>query len=240
VSSCVVWPAAVDPGGPATSTGECVRSDDEKGPTMLAPDMKILLNLPRGTRRHLLHPAVIRDAGSSGYTAELEESDLHLAPGQDLFVYYFLRHKFVKQPARLDAVMQTSPTLVVAFQTTDEPMSAEGRETFRVSTVLADLTATVGAETECRLLDVSTTGFAVEATQRYEVGQVVSVTLRYEERQFSGQARVQSIRDLDLGKIRYGLHAVEDKAHGAELRKGQQHIAAAIERQQLRRLSRSG
>ncbi|MHC4776219.1 MAG: PilZ domain-containing protein [Planctomycetota bacterium] len=119
-------------------------------------------------------------------------------------------------------------------------MSAEGRERFRVSTVMADLTATVGAEAECKLLDVSTTGFAVEATQRYEIGQVVSVTLRYQDRQFSGKARIQSIRELELGRIRYGLHAVDDKASGGELRKGQQHITAAIEREQLRRRARLG
>jgi len=207
---------------------------------MLASDTKVFLNLPRGSRRHVLHPARIKEAGTRGYTAELDESDVLLGPGQDLFVYYYLKHKFVKQPARVDAVMQTEPTLVVGFQTTGEPMPGEGRESFRVSTVMADLTATVGAETECRLLDVSSTGFAVEATQRYEVGQVVSVTLRYQERQFSGRAQVQSIRELDLGKIRYGLHAVEDRTSGGDLRKGQQYISAAVEREQLRRLSRSG
>ncbi|MHC4082801.1 MAG: PilZ domain-containing protein [Planctomycetota bacterium] len=207
---------------------------------MLASDTKIFLNLPRGTRRHMLHPGRIRDAGKGGYTAELDESDVLLGPGQDLFVYYYLRHRFVKQSARVDAVMQTDPTLVVGFQTTGEPMPAEGRESFRVSTVMADLTVTVGAETECRLLDVSHTGFAVEATQRYDIGQVVSVTLRYQGRQFSGKAQVQSIRELDLGKVRYGLHAVEDRASGGDLRKGQQHISAAVEREQLRRLSRSG
>ncbi|MHC4129010.1 MAG: PilZ domain-containing protein [Planctomycetota bacterium] len=146
----------------------------------------------------------------------------------------------MKQPARLDAVGQDDPTPVVGFQTTGEPVSAEGRERFRVSTVMADLTATVGAEAECKLLDVSTTGFAVEATQRYEIGQVVSVTLRYQDRQFSGKARIQSIRELELGRIRYGLHAVDDKASGGELRKGQQHITAAIEREQLRRRARLG
>jgi len=207
---------------------------------MLASDTKIFLNLPAGSRKHILHPARIKEASKRGYTAELDESDVLLGPGQDLFVYYYLKHKFVKQPARVDAVMQTEPTLVVGFETTGEPMLGEGRESFRVSTVMADLTATVGAETECRLLDVSTTGFAVEATQRYEVGQVASVTLRYQERQFSGRAQVQSIRELDLGKIRYGLHAVEDRTSGGDLRKGQQHISAVVEREQLRRLSRSG
>jgi hypothetical protein len=146
----------------------------------------------------------------------------------------------VKQPAHLDSVMETGPTPLVGFRTTGEPTSAEGRDRFRVSTVMANLTASVGAEPECPLLDISSTGFAVEATQRYEIGQVVSVTLRYQGRLFSGKARVQSIREREMGSIRYGLHALEDKTSGGDLQKGQQHISAAVEREQLRRLSRSG
>jgi len=207
---------------------------------MLASGTKIFLNLPHGSQRHVLHPATVTKAGKRDYTAQLEEADPILRPGQDLFVYYYLGPKFVKQPARLDAVGQADPSLVVGFQTTGEPMSAEGRGRFRVSTVMANLTAAVGAEAECTLLDVSTTGFAVEATQRYEIGQIVSVTLRYQDRQFRGKARIQSIRELDLGRLRYGLHAVDDRASGGDLRKGQQHISAAIEREQLRRLARRG
>ncbi len=207
---------------------------------MLEPETKIFLNLPEGSQRDILHPARIKKAGERGYTAELEEPDPFLRPGLDLLVYYYLEHRFVKQPAHLDSVMQTGPTPLVGFQTTGEPMSAESRDRFRVSTVLSNLTATVGAETECLLLDISSTGFAVEATQRYELGHVVSVTLRFKGRQFNGKARIQSIRELDMGNIRYGLHAVEDKASGGDLQKGQQHISAAIEHEQLRRLSRSG
>ncbi|MHC4428162.1 MAG: PilZ domain-containing protein [Planctomycetota bacterium] len=207
---------------------------------MLASETKIFLNLPNQSKQRILHPATVKETKKRGYTAELEEPDVAIQAGQDLFVYYELKRKFVKQPARIDAVMQTDPVLVVGFQITGEPMSAESREWFRVSTVMANLTASVGAESECRLLDVSTAGFAVEATKRYEVGQIVPVTLRYEGSQFSGQARIQSMRQMNKGRFRYGLHAIEDKASGGDLRKGQQHISAAIEREQLRRLSRSG
>ena len=130
---------------------------------MLASETKVFLNLPHESKRRILHPATVKEASKRGYTAELEESDVALQAGQDLFVYYQLKRKFVKQHARIDAVMQTAPVLVVGFQITGEPMSAESREWFRVSTVMANLTASVGAESECRLLDVSTVGFAIEA-----------------------------------------------------------------------------
>jgi hypothetical protein len=212
----------------------------EKGLDMLASETKIFLNIPNETKQRILHPATVKEANKRGYTAELEESDVALKAGQDLFIYFELKRRFVKQPARIDAVMQTAPLLVVGFQITGEAMSAESREWFRVSTVMAKLTASVGSESECRLLDVSTAGFAVEATARYEIGQVVPVTLRYQGSQFSGEARIQSVREMGKGRFRYGLHALEDKTSGGDLRKGQQHISAAIEREQLRRLSRSG
>jgi hypothetical protein len=207
---------------------------------MLASETKIFLNLPNDSKQRVLHPATVKETRKHGYTAELEESNIPLRPGQDLFVYYDLKRRFVKQHARIDVVMQTTPILVVAFQLTGEPMSAESREWFRVSTVMANLTASVGTEPECRLLDVSTAGFAIEAGKRHEIGQIVPVTLRYQGSQFSGHARIQSMRQIGKGRYRYGLHAVEDKTSGGDLRKGQQHISAAIEREQLRRLSRSG
>jgi hypothetical protein len=207
---------------------------------MLASETKIFLNFPHESQRRILHPATVKGVDENGCTAELEEANLSLEAGQDLFVYYNLKRKFVKQAARVDAILRAEPTLVVGFQTSGEPMSAESREWFRVSTVMANLTAVVGAEAECRLLDVSTMGFAVEASKRYEVGKIVSVTLRYGGDEFSGRARIQSIRPLEGGLIRYGLHAVDDRDSGGNLQRGQQQISAAIEREQLRRLSRSG
>jgi hypothetical protein len=207
---------------------------------MLASEAKIFLDFPNESKQRILHPATIKEANEHGYTAELEEANLSLEAGQNFFVYYNLKRKFVKQAARLDAVLQTDPALAVGFQVTGEPVSAESREWYRVSTVMANLTTTVGPETVCPLLDVSAMGFAAEATQRYEIGQVVPVTLRYEDSQFNGKARVQSIRELDRGRIRYGFHAIDDRTCGGDLRKGLRHISAAVQREQLRRQARSG
>ncbi|MHC4220385.1 MAG: PilZ domain-containing protein [Planctomycetota bacterium] len=207
---------------------------------MLTHESKIFLNVPSESRQRLLHPATVKKAARSGYTAELEEPDLNFEAGQNIFVYYNHKRKFVKQAARIEAVLQTNPILVVGFATQGEPMSAESREWYRVSTVMTDLAAKIGTESNCKLLDVSSAGFAVEARQRYEIGQVLPVTLRYQDGQFSGEARVQSVREMDKGRIRYGFHSLDDKTSGGDLQKGQQVISAAIEREQLRRLARSG
>jgi len=207
---------------------------------MLASETKIFLNLPSESTKTILHPATVKEPGEHGHTAELEEPDVTLEAGQDIFVYYELKRKFVKQAARIDAVMQTDPTLVVGFEVTGEIVSAENREWYRVSTGLANLTMDFGDENGCPLLDVSSVGFAVKATERYEIGQLVPATLRHEGRPYSGKARIQSIREMGGDRYRHGVHSIEDKASGGDLRKGQQLISASVEREQLRRLAGSG
>ncbi|MHC4428161.1 MAG: hypothetical protein ACYS0D_06100 [Planctomycetota bacterium] len=207
---------------------------------MIASETKIFLHLPGESRKPILHPATVKEPGEHGQTAELEESDVALEAGQDIFVFYEIERKFVKQAARIDAVMQTDPTLIVGFQITGEIVAAESREWFRVSTGTASLTMDFGDESGCPLLDVSSVGFAVEASERYEIGQVVPATLRHESKEYHGQARIQSIRELGDDRYRYGVHSIEDKASRGDLRKGQQLISAALEREQLRRLSGTG
>jgi len=207
---------------------------------MLEPGMKMYLNFPNESKTRILHPGTAKEAGERGCTAELEESDLAVEAGQDVFVYYEISRKLVKQAARIDAVMTDDQALTIGFQLTGDIVSAENREWFRVSTALNDLTADFGPESNCRLLDVSSVGFAVEATERYEIGNTVPVTLHFQGEHFAGDARVQSVRELHGGQVRYGLHSLTYKSSGGDLRKGQQQISTAVERAQLRRLAGSG
>ncbi len=207
---------------------------------MLEPGMKMFLNFPNESKKLILHPGTIKEAGACGYTAELEESGLAVEAGQDVFVYYELDRKFVKQAAHIDAAMKDAPSLAIGFQLTGDIVSAESREWFRVSTALRDLTAEFGPESSCRLLDVSSVGFAVEATERYEIGNTLPVTLHFQGKHFTGKARVQSVLELHGDRFRYGVHSLADKSSGGDLCKGQQQISAAVEREQLRRLAGTG
>ncbi len=207
---------------------------------MLKLGMKMFLNFPNESKKLILHPGTIKEAGECGYTADIEESNLAVEAGQDVFVYYELNRKLVKQAARIEAAMKNAPALTIGFQVTGDVVSAECREWFRVSTVLNDLTADFGPESDCRLLDVSSVGFAVEATERYEIGNTLPATLHFEGEHFTGEVRVQSVRELDEGRFRYGLHALADKSSGGDLCKGQQQISAAVQREQLRRMAGTG
>ena len=69
---------------------------------MLERGMKMFLNFPNESKKLILHPGMIKEAGECDYTADLEETDLAVEVGQDVFVYYELKRKLVKQAARRD------------------------------------------------------------------------------------------------------------------------------------------
>ena len=145
----------------------------------------------------------------------------------------------MQQPARIEAVLQSEPRTVFGFETTGELVSAEARQCYRVSTVMASLTAVV-ADEECPLLDVSASGFAILSTAQHKMGKVVTVVLHYKGTKYTGQARIQSIREMPDGRIRYGFNAQDSKRAGGDLHKGQRQITMDVQREQLRRFARSG
>ncbi len=205
---------------------------------MLSTKSGFFLRIPNESDERILHPAKVVEVQDKIYTAQLEEAGLPLTAGQDVLLYYEIDRKFMQQAARIDAVMQDGPEPIVGLETTGEPMSAEERQWYRVSAVLADLTATLGSEEPCPIQDVSTVGFAVLARDRHYVGNVVTATVHYKGRHHTGSATVQSVRDLGDGRIRYGLACAEDKQGGADLNKCLHTITMAIQRQQLRRRAR--
>lgn len=216
---------------------------------MLGTDTGIFFRIPDGSNTRVLHPARIVEVSGETHTAEVEDPQISLEAGQELLVYYEMKREFVQQSAIIDVIMDGQPEgeqpeeasedaarLLVAFRLNGEPVSAESRQAYRVSTVVANLFSMFGKEERCRLLDVSATGFSLESRQRFSVGDIIEGTLLFEDKEFTGLATVQSIKPLSGGRFRYGLHSVEDKTRPADLLKGQQKISMAIQREQMRRL----
>ncbi len=204
------------------------------------PGTGCFVQVPDESSQRILHSAVVQGFRDSTYTAELQENATLLESGQDIFVYYEFRNEFTRQPARIDLIADTPSGYTISFQFTGDAVSAERRQCYRVSTVMAAVTATFGGEENCPVVDVSATGFAVIAAKQYKAMDIVTATVRFESETFSGQGRIESIRELEVGRIRYGLHCVDGKSTDETLRKGLQQISAAVQRQHLRRLSRAG
>ncbi len=198
------------------------------------------VQIPDGSNERILYAALVEDVEERSYTARLEEDEAPLKGGQNVFIFYEFKGEFVRQPACTSALSHTQSGINFAFQFTGEPVSAERRQCYRVSTVMAAITATFGDEEKCAVLDVSATGFAVLGTKQRKIGHVVETIVSCGDENFSGQGRIESIRESNCGRFRYGLHCVDARPGREALRIGLQKISAAVQREHLRRLSRAG
>ena len=95
-------------------------------------------------------------------------------------------------------------------------------------------------EENCAVLDVSATGFAVLAAKQHMVSKVVDTIVCSANENFCGRVRIESVRESNCGRFRYGLHCVDARPSREALRIGLQKISAAVQREHLRRLSRAG
>jgi hypothetical protein len=111
----------------------------------------------------------------------------------------------------------------------------EGRQSFRVSCVVDELTISFGGSADCSLVDVSSTGFGVVSSEEYEIGATVTATPTYEECGHTGNVRIQSAVELRKGGFRYGVRCVD-----SDLQDVVRQISMAVQHSQLRRLAAQG
>lgn len=214
------------------------RKSTEKA--MLSKDAEIFVQFPEESAQRILHPAKIRETSEGALTIEFSAE--HCAPvaGKTLILYFEKNQEFMQQPARIEVVFEVGDSPVCAVQPLGEPTSAESRQCFRVSTVTSDLAATFGEENDCKVLDISTTGFSLASEQRIRVGEFVPVAIGYEGDRFEGQACVQSVAAINGGGYRYGLLVINGRDSAGNLPAGLRKISMDVQRQQLRRLAGKG
>ncbi len=204
---------------------------------MLHIGTKMFMQVPDNSGRRILYPATVVEVVEGIITAEFETPVYEAEAEQEVFVYHEIFREFMKQSAKVDEISETNPRSVIRLHTISEPVSAENRQCYRVSTVLADLIAGLGPEEACPLLDVSATGFALIAKNKYDIGNHIEVTLYFEDAEYSGLGCVQSVRTLSKERFRYGFLGVEDKQSRGNLMKGLKVINASIQREQMKRLA---
>ena len=124
---------------------------------------------------------------------------------------------------------------VIEIEPIGDPISAENREYYRVSTISAGIQARLGTEANIHVQDLSATGFAVLAGEKYSLGQVIDVDVRHGDEACHGLVSVQSFRELESGRVRYGLRAIEQDLHARDFLATLQRISLAVQRDQLHR-----
>jgi hypothetical protein len=207
---------------------------------MITKATELFFQFPSETSKRILHPVEVVETESDVVTARFFEGGLAPDPGQDILMYFEMGREFMQQSARVAAVLETEPACVFAFQTTGEPVSAEGRECYRARTIFLEIAVDFGDEHGCPLQDISATGLAVTAITRHAIGAHVPVRFRHESITASGTVCVQSVRELPSGRFRYGLHSVGRDKADREFRDALNRISLSVQRLQLRRLSGTG
>ncbi|HEX4054591.1 MAG TPA: PilZ domain-containing protein [Tepidisphaeraceae bacterium] len=198
---------------------------------MLAVGNAVFLLIPCPSKRRILHPGIVIESDSTSFVAEFEYP---VAPAvdSDVNAYCEVNGKFFQQGARATEI-RTGPSCVIVFRRTSEPVSAESRQTYRVSLVAADFIARVGKETQCQVLDISPEGFSAITSKKLDLGSVVQIKVSGEDQTFEAPARVQTVHERSDGKFRYGF-LVARKNIAA--RKTMQLLSVTMQRLQLKRL----
>ncbi len=182
------------------------------------PDTGFYLQIPDESEERILFPATVQEWNENIYTAGLQTDDPALEAGQEVLIYYEIERELVKQGAHIEWVSETDSTTAFRFELTGDPVSAERRQCYRVSTMMAEVSATFGTEENCPVVDA---------------------TVHYAGIASRGKGRIESVRELDPGRIRFGLHCISDKETGGTLQAGLQKIWVSVQRQHLRRLKRA-
>lgn len=198
---------------------------------MLAVGNAVFLLIPSPSKRRILHPGVVIESDSTTFVAEFEYP---VAPplDSDVNAYCEVNGKFFQQGARVTEI-HTGTSCVIVFQRVGEPVSAESRQTYRVSLVAADFIAQVDKETQCQVLDISPEGFSAITSRKLNLGSLVQIKVAGEGQTFETPARVQTVKERSDGKFRYGFLVPHENIAA---RKTMQLLSVTMQRLQLKRL----
>lgn len=169
------------------------------------------------------------------------------AVDQEVLMYFTPKREFMQQIGRITAIEVADTPVnpeqaevedrgpIFMLEPIGDPISAESRQYYRVSTISARIEARFGKGAKLQVQDLSATGFAVLSDERFSVGQLVDVAIRHEDEACHGQVSIQSFRELESGKLRYGLRAIEEDPHSRNFLKTLHQISLAVQREQLAR-----
>lgn len=205
---------------------------------MFASGKGVFVQIPDGSVQRMLHPAAIVAVDAGALALEFTDPDFAPQAGQSVLIFFDRKGEFTQQAARIGGVRSAEPRAVIGVELVGKPISAESRQSYRISTAVSGLTAKVGPVESCRLLDVSATGFAVLTSERLNIGDIVKAELSLEGDTFTGQVSVQNTGAFTDGLTRYGLYCVDEGEPGYDLQSGLLRISVYVQREQLRRYAR--
>ncbi len=228
---------------------------------MLNVGSDILFQEPTVSTRRLRRSVVVATRDDS-ISVRFVSEPFPFEVGQELLMYFNGKREFMQQVGRIREIERSEAPVapaaaadavdaaasaeltelqekkegpVVEIEPIGDPISAENRQHYRVSTISAGIEARLGKESNLHVQDLSATGFAVLADEKYALGQVIEVDVRHGDEACHGLVSIQSSRELESGRLRYGLRAIEKDSHARDFLSTLQRISLAVQRDQLAR-----
>lgn len=193
------------------------------------------LLVPGESQGRHLHRGVVEEVAADRVACSFEDKLFSLNLGSEVVLYSNHNGKFLQCGGELSVITDVNDKEIYNFALQGEARSAETRESFRILIVTEEIFATLADYPRSRLVDISAEGFGVILKATFSPGVTISVTITSGDDSYAGRVRVQTIKELDNGMIRYGLLAYEP---GSPLRKGLQKLTNDIQRSRLKRISR--
>ncbi len=202
----------------------------------------ILLGRPRAAGSVEMMPAVIKRVGDQSISIELG-SDLHqlqgLEDGQRVLVFERQARRFMQRSARIESVTESEDGhRRVILVLLSDAVTAESRDSYRVTTMARDLEIVVNSNDRCAVLDLSSTGFSLKSSEDYCVGDILEIELTVAGKVYTGTATLRNARLFGAHTHRYGLHCVEDEG-GEELSQSLGSLTSLLQREQVSLLAGS-
>ncbi len=206
----------------------------------------VLFQEPAASGRRLRRSVVVATA-EDAISVRFVGKPFEFAVDQEVLMYFTPKREFMQQIGRITAIEVADTHVnpeqaevedrgpIFVLEPVGDPISAESRQYYRVSTISARIEARFGKGANLQVQDLSATGFAVLADERFSIGQMIDVAIRHEDESCHGKVSIQSIRELESGKLRYGVRAIEEDPHARNFLKTLHRISFAVQRDQLAR-----
>ena len=204
---------------------------------MLKEGSPVYLGLEDPSGGRVLHPGIIAAIAQYRCTIEFENSELPIKTGDGCLIYYHEFQEFVQRPVKVEEQSGNGPLSRVVMKFIGNSISADSRQECRVSAINAGLTVTLDTEEGCTIQEISMSGLGLVSDRKYSIGQILNVTLHFEDEDFSGRMVIEWIRQLGGDRTQYGLCGLFDAERSDTLRIGLMRFTRAVQRQNLQRVS---
>ena len=192
-----------------------------------------LLVVNSNGEKGILRPGKVIESATETFAAKFD-GKMPIAVGLETLVYGDVRGKFFQQGATLLEIQQDGENQTHHFTRSGEPVSAEKRQTFRVSVALAEVQAKLNRQQKCQVVDFSPEGLAIIAAPGLSMGSTVDISLVQDAESLVTTARVQTVRALAGDKMRYGLLVAKKEVNA---RRTLLKLTMLFQRTQLKRLA---